>query len=147
MEIGHREGVALGTQWPSLSGTGAFRRQKPKVCFSDILPFYIPLRGLPGPPHLVDGPPRHPPRPGRRQISPFRPLDALTKSHSLIRKRTEWGTSGWLGAIWLRGRRRSKTQSIRTRLWRHHGGVHMDYWLKMVTARACNRQLVQEVSK
>jgi hypothetical protein len=41
----------------------------------------------PGPPHLVDGPPRHPPRPGRRKISPFRPLDALTKSHSLIRKR------------------------------------------------------------
>ena len=47
---------------------------------------------LPGPPHLVDGSPRHPPRPGRRQISPFRPLDALTKSHSLIRKRPQLET-------------------------------------------------------
>jgi hypothetical protein len=27
------------------------------------------------PPHLVDGPPRHPPRPGRRKNGPVRPLD------------------------------------------------------------------------
>jgi hypothetical protein len=32
--------------------------------------------GLPQPPpHLVDGPPRHPPRPGRRKNGPVRPLE------------------------------------------------------------------------
>jgi hypothetical protein len=43
--------------------------------------------GLPRPPHLVAAPPRCPPRPGRRKNGPERPLDAPTKSHSLIRKR------------------------------------------------------------
>jgi hypothetical protein len=40
----------------------------------------------PWPPHLVSGPTRCPPRPGRRKHSPVRPLGAPTKTKILTRK-------------------------------------------------------------
>jgi hypothetical protein len=52
----------------------------------------------PTPPHLVAGPPRSPPRPGRQENSPARPLGVPTKSHSLTKNPPPWATSATTAA-------------------------------------------------